>query len=149
MKKIILSIATVLIIGLSAFANKVGDVNQQAVKAFTKEFANARNPIWEEKKDYTKVTFTLNEQVMSAFYNNNGELQAVVRNIISDQLPINLLTELKREYNGFWITELFEMASDDQTTYYITLENADKTIVLRSSGTKYWSMYSKANKDAE
>jgi hypothetical protein len=149
MKKIILSLATVLMIGLSAFAGKATDVNQQAKEAFTKDFASAKNAVWEQKRDYVKVTFTFNDQVLFAYYNNNGELQAVVRNILSDQLPISLLAELKKEYSGFWISELFEMASDDQTTYYVTLENADKTLVLKSSGASNWSVYSKTKKEVE
>jgi hypothetical protein len=149
MKRTILSIAAVLMIGLSAFAGNGTDVNQQAVKAFTKDFASAKNAVWEQNKDYIKVTFTFADQVMFAFYNNNGELQAVIRNIVSDQLPLSLLTELKKEYSGFWISGLFEMASDDQTSYYVTLENADKTLVLKSAGANNWSVYSKTRKDVE
>jgi hypothetical protein len=57
---------------------------------------------------HAKATFTLNDQVMIAYYSNeNNELLAVVRNILSQQLPINLFTSLKKEYSGYWITDLF------------------------------------------
>jgi hypothetical protein len=151
MKKSILSIAIVLMMGLSAFAakNDENDVNQLAVKSFHKEFVNARNIKWEQKVGYVKVEFTLNDQVLFAYYNNDGLLTAIVRNIVSDQLPITLLTTLKRDYTGFWISDLFEVASDDQTNYYVTLENADKKIVLRSNGIDSWDVYSKTRKNAE
>ncbi|HWK02314.1 MAG TPA: hypothetical protein VNS58_01700 [Puia sp.] len=149
MKKIILSIATVLMMGISAFAATNDEVNQQAVSAFHKEFVSAKNIVWEQKQDYLKVTFTMNDQVLFAYYNNNGDLQAVVRNIVSGQLPISLLTGLKKEYNGFWISDLFEMASDGQTTYYVTLENADKKIVLKSDGAEAWGVYAKTRKGME
>ena len=151
MKKSILSIAIVLMMGLSAFATKndEADVNQLAVKSFHKEFVNARNIKWEQKVGYVKVEFTLNDQVLYAYYNNDGQLTAVVRNIVSDQLPISLLTTLKRDYTGFWISDLFEVAADDQTNYYVTLENADKKIVLRSNGIDSWDVYSKTRKNAE
>ena len=149
MKKIILSIATVLMMGISVFAATNDEVNQQAVSAFNKEFVNARNIVWEQKQDYLKVTFTMNDQVLFAYYNDNGVLQAVVRNIVSGQLPISLLTGLKKEYNGFWISDLFEIASDDQTTYYVTLENADKKIVLKSDGAESWGVYAKTRKGVE
>jgi len=150
MKKIILSISTVLMMGISAFAANTNDeVNQLAVNSFHKEFANAKNVVWEQKQDFIKATFTMNEQVLFAYYNNNGDLQAVVRNLVSSQLPINLLTDLKKEYNGCWISELFEIASDNQTTYYVTLENADRKIVLRSNSTENWSVYAKTKKDTE
>ena len=149
MKQIILSLATVLMMGISAFAGKNEEVNQVAANAFHKEFTGAKNIIWEQKETFLKVTFTLNDQVLFAYYNNNGDRQAIVRNLISSQLPINLLTDLKKEYNGFWISDLFEIATDDQTTYYLTLENADKKIVLRSSGSEDWSVYAKSRKAAE
>lgn len=151
MNKSILSIAIVLMMGLSAFAakNDETDVNQLAVRSFHKEFVNARNIKWEQKVGYVKVEFTMNEQVLFAYYNNDGQLTAIVRNIVSDQLPISLLTTLKNDYTGFWISELFEIANDDQTTYYVSLENADKKIVLRSSGIDSWEVYSKTRKTAE
>ncbi|MDO6434324.1 hypothetical protein Q4E93_27180 [Flavitalea sp. BT771] len=151
MNKIILSIATVLMMGLSAFANGTDetDVNQLAVKSFHKDFGNAKNIRWEQKTGYVKVEFTMNDQVLYAYYNNDGQMTAVVRNIVSDQLPISLLTPLKRDYTGFWISDLFEIAADEQTTYYVTLENADKKIVLRSNGIDSWEVYSKTKKTAE
>jgi len=151
MNKIILSIATVLMMGLSAFAakNDETDVNQLAVRSFHKDFVNAKNIRWEQKTGYVKVEFTINDQVLYAYYNNDGQMTAIVRNIVSDQLPISLLTSLKRDYTGFWISDLFEIAANDQTTYYVTLENADKKIVLRSNGIDTWEVYSKSRKTAE
>ena len=151
MNKIILSIATVLMMGLSAFAaaHDETEVNQLAVRSFHKDFINAKNIKWEQKTGYVKVEFTMNDQVLYAYYNNDGQMTAVVRNIVPDQLPISLLTTLKRDYSGFWIPDLFEMAADDHTTYYVTLENADKKIVLRSNGIDSWEVYSKSRKTAE
>jgi len=150
-KKSILSIAAVLLMGLSVFAakNDERDINQSIVKSFHKEFINAKNIKWEQKIGYVKVEFTLNDQVLFAYYDNDGKLTAIVRNIVSDQLPISLLTSLKKEYTGYWISELFELAADDQTTYYVTLENADKKIVLRSSGLDEWDVYSKTRKEVQ
>jgi hypothetical protein len=150
MKQFILSIATVLMMGVSAFAaNNNDNVNQQAKQSFQKDFATARNVTYEQKPDYVKVTFSINDQVLFAYYNNNGELQAVVRNIVSEQLPINLLTELKKSYGDYWISDLFEVASDDQTSYYVTVENKDRKIVLKSDGTSSWTAFSKTKKDVE
>ena len=149
MKSIILSIATMLMMGISAFAGVNDGVNEQAVQSFKKDFVNASNISWEQKQDYVKVTFSLNDQVLFAYYSNSGDLQAVVRNITSVQLPIGLLSDLKKDYNEFWISDLFEIASNDQTTYYITLENANKKIVLKSEGSFDWTVFSKTKKNIE
>ena len=150
MKKI-LSMIMIAVMSVSAFAAKAegGEISQQVIRAFHKQFANAKNIKWEEKGDHVKVEFSLNDQVFFAYYNNNGDLTAVVRNIISTQLPIKLLTELKSGYADLWITDLFEVASDNESTYYITLEDADKKIVLRSSGTSGWQEYARSKKESD
>ncbi|MDP4151226.1 MAG: hypothetical protein Q8927_18935 [Bacteroidota bacterium] len=149
MRKTILALAAILMIGLSAFAVKGGDLNERARAAFSKDFSTAKNAVWQYTENLAKVTFTFNDQVLTAFYDPNGDLQAIARNILSTQLPLNLLAELKNNYNGYWISDLFEMAADDQTTYYISLENANRTIVLKSEGTEGWRVFSKIKKDEE
>ena len=152
MKQFILSIATMLMMGvsISAFAakNEDGTVNQLIVKSFKKDFNGASNIIWEQRDTYTKATFSLHGQVLFAYYNNNGDLQAVVRNITSDQLPISLLSSLRKEYGNCWLSDLFEIVSDDQTSYYVTLEDSDKKVVLKSQGTEFWSEFRKEKKGA-
>jgi len=151
MKKLIFSIAAVLMMTVSVFAannNGDGTANETIVRSFKKDFANARNIVWEQKDNFAKATFSLNGQILFAYYNNNGDLQAVIRNITSDQLPINLLTSLRNEYADSWITDLFEMAAGDQTTYYVTLETSEKKIVLKSDGTDGWEVYSKERKQS-
>jgi hypothetical protein len=147
MKKIILSLATVMMMGISAFASgKDGIVSQQTREAFKKDFSTARGISWEQRDNFIKATFSLNGQVLYAYYNTNGDLQAVVRNIISDQLPLNLLTSLRKDYADFWITDLFEISADGQTMYYVTMENSDKKIVLKSEDLSSWETYRKERK---
>ncbi len=148
MKKIILALAVILTTGLtSAFANKDEDINQGAMASFKNDFANATNISWQHQKAYTKATFTLNDQVMYAYYSNeNNELLAIERNILSQQLPINLNTNLKKQYGDYWISGLFEMAMPDHTSYYVTLENSNETVVLKASGSGDWTLYMKSRK---
>ena len=93
-----------------------------------------------------KVTFTLNEQVVYAYYDQNGILLGVTRNILSGQLPINLLTDFKKNYSNYWITDLFEMAVNSENAYYMTVENSDHKIVLKSNGTNGWDVFRKERK---
>jgi uncharacterized protein YxeA len=148
MKKMILSLAAVIMMGFSVFADGTDNVvTQEARDAFKKDFATASNIRWEQtNNNFLKATFSLNGQILTAYYFANGDLRAVVRNITSDQLPINLLTSLRRDYTAFWITDLFEISSDGQTTYYVTIENSDKKIVLKSDDLSSWDVYSKERK---
>ena len=147
MKKMILSVVVMLFIGVSStFANRTENVNQKAQNSFSKDFATAKEVKWEATKEFSKVTFTLNAQVMTAYYNANGEMIAMTRNIVSGQLPISLLTSLKKDYSEFWISDLFEMAAENSTTYYVTLENADTQLVLRSDNNGNWELFKKERK---
>jgi hypothetical protein len=144
--KILVGVFVLLTSISSAFANGKEEVNDRIVKSFQKEFAGAQNVQWVTTKDFVKVTFTLNEQVVYAFYAQDGNLLGVTRNILSTQLPISLFTDLKKNYPSHWITDLFEMATNNENTYYVTLENSDQKLVLKSNGTNGWEVFSKEKK---
>ena len=117
------------------------DENQVVLASFRKDFRTAELMGIEAKKEYTKVTFKLNNLILFAFYSENGDLIAVVRNILSSQLPIQLLMDLKQNHTNCWITDLFEIDSNGQTNYYVTLENSDSQVTLRSSSSNTWETY--------
>jgi hypothetical protein len=117
------------------------DENQVILASFRKDFRTAELMGIETKKEYTKVTFKLNNLVLFAFYSENGDLIAVVRNILSSQLPIQLLMDLKQNHSNCWITDLFEIDSNGQTNYYVTLENGDSQVTLRSTSSNNWETY--------
>lgn len=150
MKKRILIWAMLLVTGLSgAYANNTANttgVSDQVIASFQKDFASAQEVNWETGRDYSKATFKLNGQVLFAYYSNNAELVAVTRNILSSQLPLSLMTDLKKGYGKYWITDLFEMASNNETSYYVSMENADYRLVLKSVGTNRWEVYRKEKK---
>ncbi|MGZ8517547.1 MAG: hypothetical protein ACXWWD_09360 [Chitinophagaceae bacterium] len=69
----------------------------------------------------------------------------MTRNISSLELPISLQTNLKNNYSKYWISDLFEISNNEGTSYYITLENADSKIVLKSDSNK-WNTFKKMAK---
>src|SRR5580765_4300523 len=148
MKKAILALAVILTVGLtSAFASNDGGNRPNVQASFKNDFTNAREISWQPAKAYTKVTFTLNDQILYAYYSNEtNELLAVERNISSLQLPINLFTSLKKNYNEYWISGLFEMAAQENTSYYVTLENSQETVVLKATSSAGWTVYLRTRK---
>ena len=125
-----------------------GTGNEIVIASFRKEFRTADVMQVENKRAFTKVTFKLNGVVMFAYYSGDGDLLAVIRNILSTQLPIQLLMELKQNHSDCWITDLFEIDSNGQTVYFVSLENADTKMTLRSGNTTTWETYQKENKEA-
>ncbi|HEX3933860.1 MAG TPA: hypothetical protein VHW43_04220 [Puia sp.] len=145
-KKIALATALFLTVGISSsFATPTEGDNDVATASFHKDFKKAEVMQKEAGKNFTKFTFKLNDVVLFAFYNENGQLLAITRNIQSNQLPVQLLIDLKKNYANYWISDLFEYTGDDTSSYYITLENCDNRVILRSNGI-YWEVYDKKAK---
>jgi hypothetical protein len=144
MKKIILTLA----IALSTLCSFAGDVtvSSRVLDAFKSDFSSATEIAWTANHDYYKASFVFNDQHVSAFYNMDGELMGMTRYIRSLDLPISLQANLKKGYSNYWISDLFEVSNHDGTSYYITLENADSKIVLKSSGGENWRSYQKVTK---
>jgi len=146
-KKIITVIALLLTVGSSSsFANPSDEINVFVKAALRKDFQQAELVGSEVGKAYTKVTLKMNGSILFAFYSDNGELLAVTRNIKSNQLPIQLQLDLKKNYADYWISDLFELTGDDMNHYYVTVENGDTKVILRSADNHNWELYEKIAK---
>ncbi len=154
MKKSITGVALLVLLTLStAFAgprngneNSKDGVSKRVESSFRKEFANAEQTTWSRINKFYKAQFTLHGQVLFAVLNEDGEIISVYRNILSQQLPIRLMNHLKENYSGYWITELFELAQDNQTFYYVTLEDANTRLTLKAENSNDWFEYMKLKK---
>jgi hypothetical protein len=70
----------------------------------------------------------------------------MTRNISSLNLPLKLQGKIRSDYAEFWISDLFELSDNDGTHYYITVENADSKVLLKSSDNTDWSIFKKMSK---
>ena len=144
MKKMIVAFGLTLCMSF-AFAGEE-NVSPKVLNAFNSDFTTAKEVEWTTSDNYYKATFTFNGNHVFAFYNADGELMGLTRYISSLDLPVNLQKELKKDYSNFWISDLFEVAKSDGTSYYITLENAEKKIILKSVGGRGWTTFKKVSK---
>ncbi len=129
---------------LSAFATDE-NVNQKVLDAFKTEFSTAKEVEWSVGSNYYKATFNYNGKYVFAYYSENGDLLGLTRYLSPVDLPIALQNNLQKSYEGFWVSDLFEASKNDGTIYYITLENADAKVILKSSGNS-WDIYDKIKK---
>jgi hypothetical protein len=144
MKKIIITLAVALST-LSSFAGEE-NVNTRVLNSFNSEFASAKEVTWTAGNNYYKAAFVFNSQHVFAFYNTDGELLGLTRYISSLDLPMNLQSDLRKGYGNYWISDLFEVSNNEGASYYITMENADTRIVLKSTFGSDWSVYQKITK---
>jgi len=131
---------------MSSFASDDYTISDAAVKSFHSSFKTATEVSWTLSGDLYKASFLLNGQYVAAYYSGEGELMAMTRNISTTQLPIALQADLKKTYDGYWVTDLFEVANDEGTAYYITLENGDSKITMKSTPDVEWSNFRKVRK---
>jgi len=148
MKKMIMALAFIAVtIGSAAFAGTGGkDIDERIKRAFEKEYAGAADVTWYVYDEYIKVDFSLDGMQLAGFYSKDGRMLGVARNIHFSSLPLMLQIGQKKNYKGYWITEIYELANGDGTRYFLTLENADKTIKLGSTGSNNWEVVKKLDK---
>jgi hypothetical protein len=121
-------------------------VSPFVLRSFSKTFTTATGVDWSLSNNMYKAQFTLNSQIITVFYEADGTLVAITRNITSNQLPVTLQVELKKDYPHFWISELFELSDENGTDYYGTRESADEKVILKSISNNSWSKYKKLGK---
>jgi hypothetical protein len=145
MKRLLVTLTIALsFISLSSFANGE-DVSPMAIKSFNSSFKTATEVKWTVTDTYFKADFALNGQYVSAYYDAEGNMKALTRNISSLQLPIALQADLKKNYDSYWISDVLEVANEEGTSYYITLETADTQLILKSNSGS-WNTFKKQRK---
>lgn len=144
MKKIIVTLA-IAFSSVAVFASGV-NVNSTVLTAFNSDFANAKEVNWTAGEDFYRADFVFNSQHVAAFYNLDGEVMGVTRNLTSLDLPMNLQASLRKDYSEYWISNLFEVSNSEGTEYYITLETADSKLTLKSTSVGKWKTFKKATK---
>jgi phage-related tail fiber protein len=145
MKKNTIALFAAILLSSTTFATGSNDPILQTQKEFNRMFAQATEVKWQEVATFYKVTFMYAGQHLTAFYSPSGELESVSRNISTAMLPLWLQKDLREKLTNAWVSESFEVAGRNGTTYYVTLENANEKTLYASNST-HWSVYKRAQK---
>lgn len=146
MKKTILALALMLMMGVSSVFAGEETVSPQVLTAFKSEFSSAKEVNWTISAKYYKASFSLNGQRIYAFYSLDGQYMGMSRNLTTQQLPLHLMSTIQKTFaNDHWVTDLFELSNNEGNYYYITLESADFITILKSNGDN-WTVYDKKRK---
>jgi hypothetical protein len=144
MTKFFFSIALFTLFGVNTFAAD-SPVTKPVLHSFQKSFSSAKEVAWTVSKDIYKAEFTFTNQHVTAYYDGAGTLLGLSKNILSTQLPVLLQNSLKENYNDYWIASLIEFSTEEGTSYYATLENADNKMIIKSN-VNSWSVDKKIKK---
>ncbi|MGB8193974.1 MAG: hypothetical protein WCF67_18720 [Chitinophagaceae bacterium] len=133
MKKLFVTVAVALFVGLTSFAADIKKVNQKVLAAFEKEFTTATNVSWEvlQNEEIYHASFVYGAEVMEAYFSPEGETIAVARFLSQDRLPLLVNKSLKDNFSKYQFRQATEYMSIDTTSYIVTLENEKQTLVAR------------------
>lgn len=146
MKKFIIAFAAAgLLISASAFAGtKNGD--NPALVTFQNEFKGALDVKWTEEKDIISASFVLGNTRAIAYFNTSGELLGTARNILFNQLPLVVITEINKRYETASMYDITEYTTGSETFYSMTVDLPTKSLKLRISSLGDISVVGKTKK---
>jgi hypothetical protein len=124
MKKIIL--AFVLVCSSFICFGDEPSVNEKVLAAFNNTFPDVKNVSWTSSGLSYQVNFKYKEVVTRITYDKNGTCLQTIRYYKGDQLPMLILTKVKSKFSKKQIFGVTELTTEDETSYYIILED-DKT----------------------
>jgi len=108
-------------------------VDARILSHFAKTFATAENVNWTHTKDYSKASFTRNNQRMEVFYNDMDELICTATYVNLTDIPCNALSTIRDKYEDYRCTEAIKCVDAQGAVHYYTkVENDKKTVILQS-----------------
>ena len=138
MKKLFVTVAVAVMVGLTSFAADITKVSSKVRTAFEKEFTTATNVSWEILKgeNIYHASFVYAGEVMEAYYSTDGEMIAAARHISESKLPLLVNKSLKENFGQYSVKQISEYMTTESTSYIVSLENEKVTMVARiySSG---------------
>ena len=141
MKKLFMLALVLTTVIASAFSEIPS--NTAVLNAFHKSFAEAKNIEWTIKKDFYRAKFSVNDEVMYAYYKEDGELMAITRNITTEQLPMGLSSTLFNKHKDYYLANLFEVSANGESTYYAAIRKGNCIITLQASAAGEWKFFKK------
>lgn len=140
-------IAMAIVISASSFTIKDDSVSSKVQKEFTSNFSFASDVTWKKLNSLYLANFKVNDQSCTATYNAAGELVGASRTLYLNQLPLNIMMELKSKLPGYTFENLAsEITTAGQNSYYVKGENEKNITVVKITGITTVSIESKTRK---
>jgi hypothetical protein len=128
MKKIVLLLAVVFL-AASVWAMPESSVSQKAVTAFKTQFKNATNAFWVKNNEGVYlVNFSMNNEKLKAYYSEDGHMEALQRNVTTDQMNLMAAGTLQQLSASMNITAIAEV-NQNHDLYYLVKGESSKHII--------------------
>jgi hypothetical protein len=130
MKKLI--ILTCLFASLSVAASTPPEVNEKVLKAFNETFMKATDVVWNELQNLYEARFKQSDIITRAVYDTEGNLLRTTRYYSQENLPINVLTKIKKKYAGKSIFGVTELSDEEEVSYHVTLQDETTWYIIKA-----------------
>lgn len=110
------------------------NINKEALNSFLKTFKNAQVVNWETYKNLYVANFKLNNDDLTAVYDETGEYVSISRSIEFSELPLAVSMALNKKYDSFQkIGTVSEVSYTGYTAYFFTIETKTKYLRIKST----------------
>ena len=138
MKSLLIIYSVVFLLFNTCLQTTTIDAPAEIKTAFAQKFPDAKNVKWDrENEKEWEAEFKMNGKAYSANFDNHGAWLETEAEIHKKDLPENVLSTLKSEYNEYSIEETGFIETPDIKGYEILLEaeEANIELVIDDTGT--------------
>lgn len=128
MKKVVLLLA-VIVIAASVWAMPESSVSERVLTTFKTQFKNAKDAFWlKSNEGVYLVSFSLNNETLKAYYNEDGQMEALQRSVTPAQMNVMASGTLQQLSPGINVTAIAEV-NQIHDFYYLVKGETEKHIV--------------------
>lgn len=138
-----MSFAGLLLLAATCFAKTPND---KVLKSFHTTFISPKQVKWYEYKDYYEVSFAQEFVRANVKYDLEGNFLSSTRYYKEQQLPANILCQVKRKYADKTIFGVTEIANREEIYYYVKLEDNKRWFTIKVSSNGQMEMFEKYKK---
>jgi hypothetical protein len=148
MKKIMLTLAMAVAIISTGFSRNASYSDPGAVvkQAFTKEFSQITHVTWDliSKEGIYEAAFTFNNELVKAYFSDEGEFLGTIREVTKSQLPILVVKEMDQRFPDAKVAAVYEHSMKDGLNYYITILTEKGVLILKATGNGELTVHKRA-----
>ena len=119
------------VLSLNAIAGG-NDASNKYASHLKNTFANAQFISWKTTDKYVEASFSQNGELVSAFYNLEGDFIGTKKNVAQETLPMKVKGALQNMYGNYTVTELAEFVdADNDWNYFAAVHNAKESRIIK------------------
>ena len=130
MKKTLITLSALLMMAATFAAAP----NEKVLKIFNATFTSPQDVSWYDHEDYYDVSFLQSGIRSSVKYDKEGNFLSSIRYYGEQNLPINIVCQLKKKYANKKIFGVTEMTNSEEVNYYVKLEDDKTWVTIKVSG---------------